>query len=190
MLGRKRMASYYEPRKIWIRKLVSKYNKRYGGDWDELYAEALWLFVIAAHTWNSRKGTLNKHISYRIWVGLREFQRRKAQQHNRHVTLEDIPKEMISYQRSHFLDFFDALSTDAKIIVNHVLRPEMKLSRLIADRDGMRVARRALREYLRNKWDADRINDAFADLEQAINAPLSTRRRRLGMWLDSPQLYA
>ncbi len=181
MVSKTRLEAIYRTRAVFLRKLVSKFQSRYGGDWDELHAEALWWTVVAVHQWIPSRGSLDKFISFKAWTGMLEMRRKKAKRLT--LNIEDAPPEQIGRHHSHFMEFLDELSHDARTIVNHVLHPDLDLALMIADRDGLRVIRRALREYL-NEWDAERINDAFWDIEQKIQ-PALTPRMMLGRMIDA-----
>lgn len=215
--SKERLTAHYERHSKFIRKLTSKFYSRYGGDWEELHAEALWWFVKACQTWKASRGPLNKHISFRIWTGLLELRRTKARQQL--LDIEDAPTESIARHSTSFIDLYDELSDDAKTVVRHVLRPDLDLALMMGTREGFRAERRALREYLKD-WEPkrfnriiggrhrnrvrivrqalleyfdlgdspDRISAAFTNIERAIT-PKYAERTALGEWLDSTHVY-
>jgi len=175
----------YETRELWIRKTVSAFQRRYGGDWDELFAESNWWFVQACRSWTPVKGTLDKHISFRIWTGMLDLRRRKARQLC--PSLDDVPKDLLARSYSHLFNLIDELSHDAKTIVYHILKPDLDLELLIADREGMRIVHRALREYL-SDWHPERVSEAFFEIENIIRPAYATQRD-IGQWLDSTHAF-
>lgn len=160
-----KMTAIYAEYHTWIRKLVSKFVGRYGGEWDELFAEANYLFVIHCKTWNPQIGELRKHISFRIWVGLLDLRRRNAKHQARSESLDQDDCNNTK-QVSPIVEFVDSLTTDAQSIVSALIRYPIDLRHAVARRDGPRVVHRALREFFED-WTDDRIYYAFDELAQA-----------------------
>ena len=170
----------YKFNRIYIRKLVSKFVGRYGGDWEEYLAEAEYLFVKHCHTWNPRKGTLQKHIGFRIWVGLLDLRRRNAIIWSRQQPLETHePFQTISP----LIDLMDEFGKDAKVIIQSILEPCLDLQFLIAERTGLRVVQRAIRELFAGVWSTERISNALEDIEAVFAA--ITLQKEFCDWLEN-----
>lgn len=52
--------------------------RRYGGDFDELFSEALVLFTSAAQSYDPKMGSFSNWITFRIYKGLQEIKRSEA----------------------------------------------------------------------------------------------------------------
>ena len=71
---------------------------------------------------------------------------------------------------SHFLDFVDELSEDARIVVELVLETPKELLRLIQDKwHPRRKTRDNLRQYLvRLGWSIDRVRESFGEIRRVL----------------------
>jgi len=185
-LTKRRLAELYETQKPLLKKLVFKFIARYGGDFEELMTEANWQFLSAVHKFKRRRGRLARYISTRVWGGMLEMRRSKARQSKKKiVSINDATPAV--YRQSRFVDLWDELSADARIIVSEVLKPDLDLDLMVASREGMRIVQRALCEYHAD-WHPDRLYEAFENIEQAVRQTWPTKGV-LGLWLDSTHPY-
>ena len=176
------MEETYDDVRLWIFDIVHQYAKRYGGDFHELIGEANYLFVVNLPEFDPAKGSLTNFLRLKIWYGLQDTDKRgkRHKDWKQELSIEDFPNEewMLKYVKPCFshralefmLDLFSTIGEDGRQVVSSLLYPDEKLAKILLSKNGWRIERRALRDYLSkyHKWDEDRIDDAFWSITQAL----------------------
>ena len=153
----------YESVKPLIFKVVKEFQRRHGGEWDELLGEANLLFMKSLEGYDWRKGKFSKRIAYKVWWGL--FSQRSQQmtregrmgERDTSLPLEDVPCE----------DSFDLVmlteevSDDAALLIELALQEDGKGT---PDRKRGRLA--AILIDL--GWTATRILESFQEIREAL----------------------
>ena len=139
-----------------------KVIKRYGGDFDELFSEALVLFTDATLDYEPILGSLSNWIQFKVFHGLKEIKRTEARRLRiagpMSGDLSAIYKHD-SYSESLLRD----LSEDARFVLA-VFR-SLDLSRF----KNKSLAKIELRKALwEEDWDNDKVNECFREIEEAL----------------------
>lgn len=154
----------------WIQTIVSKFQRKYGGDYYELLAEANFLFALHLKDYDPERSSLTYFLEQRIRGGLIDYNKKKWKHPEAYIE-ELHPSTFISRRQHTFLvDLLDSIGRDARTVVQKILQPDPILMMILQRKDGLRAARRGLREYFNSKhsWSQDRIDDAFWDLTVSL----------------------
>jgi DNA-directed RNA polymerase specialized sigma subunit len=153
--------------KLLIYNTVQQFKRKYNiYDVEELIGIGHLAFMEASHTYKNNEGTtFSSWVRFVVWKSLLNHIAREAK-----VKKFRIDERRSSYRTSHFIDFFDALGTDAKQIVNLILQTPSELQNLIEDAGGeMKNVKRILRAYLKETgWKEKQIRFAFAQIQGAL----------------------
>ena len=156
-------------------KLVWKFRMRYGGEVDELRAEANLQFIYAHNKYNPESGlSYAGWVCFRVWKCLLERVRRSARQRARSkdVGMEneyDVPTRCDDIRN---VILFDQFSENAKAIVDLLLDTPDDLQTLITKRGGsMANARTGVRTYVQKTlaWSKERAIETIKEIEVVIN---------------------
>jgi hypothetical protein len=169
----------YEDNKSLIFHLARKFYLRFGGELDEIIAQAIYLFIVASQRYKRRAGAkFSSWVSTRIWGGLIDFHKNRWK--HPQPLLEDLITNKIivepyySDRTVRFMtELWDMIGEDARLVVKYVLEPpDQSLKGMLLRRTGKRVERRAIRKYLTHKkgWSHDRVDDSFWDLRKALTS--------------------
>ena len=157
--------------KMWLKhhNLVKwttwKIVKKYGGDFDELFSEALVLFTVACQRYEPYVGTIQNWIGFSVYKGLLEIKRTEARRLNITGTMSD-DLRFISSEPCPFEAIWTDLSDDSQSVLT-----------LLFGLEGVRafknksLAKLTLRTSLRTEkgWSNDKVNDCFREIEAAFN---------------------
>lgn len=159
----------YHDVKHWIQRIVRMYQRRKGGDFYELLAEANFIFAVQLDNFDPNKGRLTTFLYHKIWGGLLDYNKRRKKHPEEYI--EELPHEKLVVHHTNFLvDFLDEIGKDARLVVQQVLQPDPILMMILQNKDGLRCARRSLREYFvtKHEWSYDRVDNAFWDITTAL----------------------
>lgn len=166
----------YEMVQPIIERTVRKFWLQYGGNLDDLLANANTAFMRA---WHANRGGYrgnHKNFAYAVkrWVWALMFDEYRSNV-NRAVRYgETIHDEFIDQHADNkeykLLELLDSLGEDAKIIAGLVIDTPPELLRTICNKGGEpRNWRSTIREHLRAcGWGAARVSAAFADISAAV----------------------
>jgi len=152
---------------------VRKFVRRYGGDYDEIRAEANWFFLEAYYDYEADRGA-----SFATWVQYRITMRLLDQYRTRLYKLslaKDDPRrqrESVQRPQSFYLwDFVDGLTEDGAFLVGLLFNmpAEIKLTLLQLEGDNPAYYYAAIKEYLMDLgWDVDRVLDAYVEVRERL----------------------
>lgn len=167
--------------KAWIQKIVWEVVKSRGGGYDlydELIAEANYIFAASLDRYDPKRTELTTYVYHQVYNGLRNYQSKRRPE----VYLEDLEPDSFVCYRSHcfLVDLLDSIGQDGRVVVRSILQPDVSLLEILRSKEGLRAARRGIRDYLHkhHQWSLDRIDDAFWSITTALwNITLHKRRK-------------
>lgn len=136
--------------------------KRYGGDFDETFSEALVLYVEAVNSFEQSRGSLSNWISYKVFKGLQETKRVQARRLRITGPMENVPAT-ISKQEGFLSGLLKNLSTESQDVLA-----------ILFDLDTDQFKNKSLAKLhlrctlQRLGHSADRINACFSEIEAAL----------------------
>ena len=157
-----------------IYSIVWKFQKRHGGDFEELNAEANLLFIKANDSFNKSKANFSTWLNFTIWYGLLDFQNmlRETNKYAYKEYIEEsnlpISKEMIS--TNPLIDLLDEMNDDCKIMTNLILEDIIEFPDTITKAKSTRNFRASLKRHLKDKlhWTGRRIKESFIEMERIV----------------------
>ncbi len=153
--------------------ITYKFQKRYGGDFDELLAEANYLYILACETHNELKANLSTWLHFKIWKGLLDFQNMlwEINPYCKKVPFEDYLLEEIAATRitKPFIDLLDEMRNDCKTITNIITEDLIEFPN-ITKKMSMRNVKALLKRHLKEKlhWTGRRIKESFIEMEGIV----------------------
>lgn len=171
-------AKRYHEVERYIRSTCWKFHKRYGGELDELIADANLIFTTYAGIWDEweRRGRMKFRIAICNMLWRRMHYRgalrpaRRAAKLKRHdLTEADVATEDRNDFDVH--EWAKTLSADAAFVVQAVMEVPIELRSYLMMREkntGL-AFRSAVREYLKEMgWAASRIISSFKEIKEAL----------------------
>ena len=134
--------------------IVHRFRTCYGGDAEELRAEANYHFAEALQSFNPTMGTLRKHVGWRVWYGMFETMRTRCRR--KAITdRENVEPDTLPARRRSWLDtVLRELSEDARLVVGAALETGSRNSLV-----------RLLEEW---GWCGRRIVETFREIREAL----------------------
>lgn len=158
-----------------IYKVVWDFKDHYGGDFEQLLAEANLLFVLAYDTHNEAKAGFTTWLHFCIRKGLLSFKRRIRQEnkYTKFFPLEETnPTHEKFYQPLCFFELFDEFGADSKQIIELILNPPTELVGLVFEEGkyNPHTFKAELRTYLSSLgWTGRRIKESFNEIREVIS---------------------
>lgn len=153
-----------------IFKMVHKFIRQSGGDFEEYLSEANLAFVQAMKKYDKTKGQISTWIGFQVWHTLLEKKRNQSK--DRHLFTETIPERKVESRQHAVTSLLSDLSQDARFVASLVLDiPEEIVSPTI--KNGSRPAnlRKSLHNYLLDMgWTYSKIQECFEEVRQALEA--------------------
>lgn len=160
-------ATYTDVEKL-IYKLIHKFIRRYGGDFEELKSVANYAFVQAYDEWDSKKSSFSTTVSWYVNMHLLNELRDRIKRSSR-VQYKNITGRDANYRQRHFANLLDTLSDDAKEVAKLVIKAPAEL--IDAMDYGELTPKKALRNYLLGlQWSKSRIVQSFNEIREALSA--------------------
>lgn len=171
----------YHSVKPLIRTIAKRFKLRFGGDLDEIIAEANLIFLEYAPLFDKhrmrRDGTSTvpfaQYIAYFIWKRLEYPYRREARRKKklkRHKLTE--PMLGVTDQEFDVYEWAKTLSEEAAFVVKAVVEVPIDLRACLLQRrikEPGYLFRCALREYLRDLgWSLDEILKSFQEIKESL----------------------
>lgn len=155
-----------------VEKLIAKtcwqFAKRFGGDVEELIADANTHFMRAymAASFDSSKSKFSTWVRTIVWRGLIS----DARHNRRHRVEMDLDLLEGACERPTIDALFEDISEDARIVVALAIQTPDALYDVAMARGGCpRNFRGAIRDYLEGlRWTAERITESFAEIKDAL----------------------
>ena len=158
----------YDSVKHWIYKIVWDFQRQYGGEFDELFAEANLAFVLSMKKYNPKKGKITTWLYKSITVHLRNYRRHE------YIKNQVLTEEHHSTNATLFIaDFLSELSTDALMVLTLFLETPLQVFDVAREECPnpnhiKTVVKHRLTNQLRQKqgWPADKSKRIFKELAQ------------------------
>ena len=158
-----------------IYKIVWRFKNRYGGEFEQLLAQANLLFVLAYDSHNKNKAGFSTWIHHCLITGLLDF-KKLINQENKYTRILQFSTinhlQESSYQQSYFFELLDELGEDSKQIIKLILNPPAELMEIIFEKDkyNPRTFKAELGFYLFSLgWTGRRIKESFNEIREVIN---------------------
>lgn len=162
------MDSYKDVENL-IYNLIHKYQKRYGGEWDDLLAECNLAFSYAYKTYNPERSKFSTWVYWAVNTCLMENLRQTGRASQiKIVSLEELKKIPSHRHSRNIIDKASELSESARIIAQELAHPclDVRLNlKILGKRESPRRLRRGVAMYLQDQgWSEREITNGFAEL--------------------------
>lgn len=160
-----------------IRTIVYKFWKKYGGDFNDLIAEANEHFVTIAVEYGqkdiNRGLSLEKKIRNRIWWNLLQTKRRDSRR-SKQLPRTELHDNLPTRKESSFdlIDFLITLSDRAKFLVQLIVHPTLEFQRLLdkIKNPSSKDVRMTLKLYLGMiGWSPAKITNVFKEVRTNLS---------------------
>ena len=158
-----------------IYNIVWKFKNCYGGDFEELVAEANLLYIYAYNSHNKKTSKFSTWVYFCIWKGLIDFINflKEKNKYGRVFLLEELEcfQENFISSSETFVELIDEVGEDSKTIINLIMNLPKDLQNNILQRGGHpHNVRIPIRNYLSSKlgWTGKRIKESFDEIKKVI----------------------
>jgi len=157
-----------------IRKTVWRFIHTYGGDFEELYAEACSMYIDIYDTFDEDLGAFSTWLYQRVFYGLLDKLRRTAsrnaslpREHDTSV-VDNAPARQVNNYR--LVEIYHDLSDEAKEVCKLVLDLPRTISYEADSRGGTTsCVRGAIRQFLLGAgWVNEQISETFEEIKEAL----------------------
>lgn len=143
-----------------------KFYRNYGGDLQEITADAYYLFTDACQTYEE-KAPLGYWIGVRVWWGLIDERKQKLRRRQREISTDSPPEQ--TYTEPLNFDWWNGLSTDAREVVEVALNPPPDVMCLRPVRTCKDISQYMIQRYLQDcGWTRRRVREAFKEVKQLV----------------------
>lgn len=143
-----------------------KFFRRYGGDLEEIKADAMSHFVDAAISYEESNSPQRYWIRSKVWLCLLEDRERRARRHKHETAAR---RRDDGYRPRSNADWQDELGPDAREVVDAVINPPPDVQCMLADDRRKLKSKEVLARFFRQcGWRNKRIRKAFLGIEKAI----------------------
>ena len=154
-----------------IHDTVRKFQRSYGGDYEDLLDIALYSYVKAFKSFDSGGGSsFPTWVRYYVWTDLFNLFL-KTQDEKKRIEAFARSSFEIAHNSNNFLtDFLDELNDDAKTITHLILSTPDDFQDLIKQSGGeLKKVKKTLYSYLRKLgWQRKRILQSYSLIEKAL----------------------
>ena len=168
------MDQLYKKVERLIDSVVWQFVDRYGGDYDELRADANMIFMEAIVLYDEERSSFPTFLVHQIWYGLGK---QRAKEARRKRLLKDFSSS--SFYRScqsvpspvKYIELLDNISDDARFIVDTVMEmPEDLYQSAMKRGTTGKCVRAAIRGWLKKKgWTHRKIQTVLTELRLAVS---------------------
>lgn len=150
--------------------ICRRFMRAYGGDFEELFAEANYYFIVAYDSFDPTRSSFSNWAARRVWYGLsraRQKEGAKASQISPDTDPDAIgrmpPGDPVK-------EIKGDLTGEARMVVNLILSAPPEIAELFERRGGRPIHyRAAIRYYLgRRGWPPEKIRDIFAEIREVL----------------------
>ncbi len=153
---------------------VWRFKDRYGGDFDELLAQANYYYILAYDAHDGKR-KFSTWVRFCIWKGLIDLTR-FLREENKYVKVKSL--ETSNQKTEGFLstqpliDLLDEMGEDCCTITNLILDPPFEFPDTPSQVSSPRNFKASLKRYLcRNlNWTGRRIKETLVEMERIVNA--------------------
>ncbi len=173
LLQKDAVTETYKDMQNLINQATWQFCDRYGGDFEELRAEANLTFVQTCKTHKENKGAFSTWLRWCIWKEL--LNHAVALYKQTHNTISD--SEKIETRKSKTnqsfspLELLDGLREDTKTVICLIWNPPKELKNVKTNGEHPCHMKVVLRNYLFDLgWTGRRIKESFEEIGRVINA--------------------
>lgn len=149
----------------------------YGGDVDDLIAQANLIFIDAFDTYDSSRSKLTTWLTFKIRKGLFEYMRNGNGHRLMHARIDDefIKKQPAPNGDFSVIELVDEMEQDARIVLQLFLEtPREVMVNILNSNRRIDHAQAHMRKRLRNRlrqmgWTVRRIRKAFEEIKNATS---------------------
>lgn len=150
-----------------IRKIAWSYHKTTGIDWDELFSEALYHYMIMLHNYeikeNATKGKLSTYLWAAISNNLKTFIKQYRDIHSPLDSIEDT--NVAEWYTDNSDPFWQELTEEAQGIANLILKYSEHFVCLTSDQ----IEQRVVNILSRRGWSLEKIHAGLYNLKAVCN---------------------
>ncbi len=157
----------------YLHRLCHSFQRRNGGDYEELLEEASLAYVEARNNFNPEKGV--KFISYLHWIvwgRLKDWKRRRDSE-NKRLEIKDFQDSYIPDRVNRIEVIERECSADARVAMMIALNPPLDVVAIARRGRGETSPysmRNAIKEHLTELgWAMSRIWQAFGEIQEALS---------------------
>lgn len=167
----------YEDLQKIVYKTAWGFWRFYGGDIDDLIAQANLIFIDAFDSYNPEHGAkLSTWVASSIWWRLLDYMR-KGNGNRPHTQIDKVSAETFPTTNENFsvIELLDEMTQDAHIVLQLFFEtPRDVVVDLLNTKERMDYVQRAMQNRLMNRlrqmnWSVRRIKEAFNIVKKAIN---------------------
>ncbi len=153
---------------------VWNFKARYGGDFDELKAEANLIYVLVFDSHNESKGAFSTWLYFCIWKGLLDFLNEVRKKDRCGVVFHNLNKAKNSVKiptTFHLFEVLEEVGQDAKTIIKLTLYPPEGITEEDLKRGCSACKTRIrLKVWLRYRlgWSQKRIRETFREIRRVL----------------------
>lgn len=171
----------YEDVKKLISHIVTSFYRRYGGDWEEMFAESNVVFMHVYSVFDPSRGSFNAVLGTSIENRLKDLlfhnARRKTWSLDVDSSTDDSSGKMVAADvparpdcTFNFEQFSEELSNDAVTVLKLIFQSPEDLAAMAEAKGGTpRNWRSTVRDYLAGlQWHANRIAESFSEIQEML----------------------
>lgn len=146
---------------------VWKIVRKYGGDFEELYSEALVHFTEAVQCYEPYCGKLSNWISFRVYKGLQEIKRTQARRLRITGAVGRAEDNLVNAKRDFWSEINRAISVEAQQVLEVLLHVE---SRGKYNGKNWSILKAATRSVLKKEhgYTNDLVNLCYSEIAQVL----------------------
>ncbi len=154
-----------------IRQRVWKLSKKYGGDFEELFAEASVIFIAAYESYPAHNPPcgFTTWLTNQVYWGLEDELRGRVRTSKK---FEPADPDQIQAKNRDWepASLLEELGSDARMVVELVIETPAEIDQIIRAKGGeARNVRSTIRDHLRGiGWTAARIAESFCEIRHAL----------------------
>lgn len=164
--------TYYDVEKL-IKYVVHQFIRQYGGDFEELNAEANLLYIQAFDKYDESKGKFASWVRFYISKNLLETLRRDLMR-NRRVPRVALNFDLVptNHHEFDYRDLMEEMSEDASIVLRLAVDTPAELCRQFDNKGGKpRNIRSCIRAFLvKAGWASARVTEAFEEIKNVLTS--------------------
>ncbi len=176
VMRRDALGETYNDVKGLIEKVIGRFQKEFGGNFEDLRSEANLIFILAYDSYNETKGQFTTWTYFSIWKGLLDY-RRQLKKRGFTISINSYnPAELIIAKTPtnplSLIDLLDELKGDSNIIAHLVWESSTEIGKINPQNGNSPChMRKALKKYLfQLGWTGRRIKESFEEVRRALNA--------------------
>ena len=158
---RQQMDDLYEHNNRAMHAEIHAHQRRYGGDYEDLAAEANYHFVLAAWSWQPERAKFHTWLRFSVRMGLMEI-RRQAEHKARRIDHGADPNDTPSMPGDRLQRILDQLTPDAAAVVR------LTLTTARPSRQRALVRRDVAAALLGRGWTGARVAEAFRQVREVL----------------------